>query len=268
MESHADARGFIEAELIRRCQRNPRYSLRAFARSLEVSPSFLSRVLSGKRALTVPVARSFSQALDLTPEQQRSFLDLVVRAQPACGGRRRKAAAEAAAPASYAQLSADAFAVIAEWHHYALTELVYLRRARTQDLRWIARMLGIPLIEARASVERLKRLGILRQEKGGRLAKTERWLTTTHDVASVALRRFHAQVLERARRSLEETPVGERDVTSITMAIDPARLPEAKARIKRFRRSLSAYLEAGDRTRVYSLAIQLFPLTPSSLEEA
>ena len=42
----------LRNELERRCKANPAYSLRAFAKFLGVDPSFLSKVLSGKREVT------------------------------------------------------------------------------------------------------------------------------------------------------------------------------------------------------------------------
>jgi hypothetical protein len=47
----------------------------------------------------------------------------------------------------------------------------------------------------------------------------------------------------------------------MTMAIDPSKLPHARKRILEFMEALSDELELGDRTQVYQLGIQLFPLT-------
>jgi hypothetical protein len=46
------------------------------------------------------------------------------------------------------------------------------------------------------------------------------------------------------------------------MAIDVSRLPEAKARIRDFRRELCAFLQDGrPRQRVYELSLSLFPVS-------
>ena len=52
-----------------------------------------------------------------------------------------------------------------------------------------------------------------------------------------------------------------RDFTSMTMAIDPEKLTEAKKKIREFRRGLSEFLEAGKKEEVYRLNIQLVPVT-------
>ena len=47
----------LEEELQKRIQKNPSYSMRSFAQSLQLSPSFLSHMLSGKRALSLEKAQ-------------------------------------------------------------------------------------------------------------------------------------------------------------------------------------------------------------------
>lgn len=60
-----------------RKEKNPRYSLRAFARSLGVSSGQLSEILSGKRPLSHKLARRISIALALTEEESHKLIHLV-----------------------------------------------------------------------------------------------------------------------------------------------------------------------------------------------
>lgn len=60
-----------------RKEKNPRYSLRAFARSLGVSSGQLSEILSGKRPLSHKLARRISIALALTEEESSKLIHLV-----------------------------------------------------------------------------------------------------------------------------------------------------------------------------------------------
>lgn len=53
----------------------------------------------------------------------------------------------------------------------------------------------------------------------------------------------------------------DREFTFITMAVDKSKMIEAKTMIREFRDKLCAYLEEGEKTEVYELAIQLFPRT-------
>ena len=69
----SDFRQFLEDELARRTQSSPRYSLRAFARHLDVDSSFLSKILNGKRTVTVRTIRMFGERLNLQPEELQKF---------------------------------------------------------------------------------------------------------------------------------------------------------------------------------------------------
>ena len=60
-----------------RKDKNPRYSLRAFARSLGVSSGQLSEILSGKRPLSHKLARRISIALALIEEESQKLILLV-----------------------------------------------------------------------------------------------------------------------------------------------------------------------------------------------
>ncbi|WP_413291098.1 helix-turn-helix transcriptional regulator [Bdellovibrio sp. HCB337] len=60
-----------------RKEKNPRYSLRAFARSLGVSSGQLSEILSGKRPLSHKLARRISIALALTEDESQKLIFLV-----------------------------------------------------------------------------------------------------------------------------------------------------------------------------------------------
>lgn len=73
VNKNSDFRQFLEDELARRSQNYPRYSLRAFARHLEVDSSFLSKILNGKRTVTMRTIRMFGERLNLTPDELLRF---------------------------------------------------------------------------------------------------------------------------------------------------------------------------------------------------
>lgn len=256
-----DYRVWLQAELIRRCKTNPSYSANAFARALKVSASYLSRVMTGKRPLTVEAAEAMVDRLHWTPEETSTFIGLVKTEQKSKRQERlsKKRGKRSPLP-DYLTLSADAFVVISDWHHYAIAELTYVTGFKN-NMKWIARKLGISVDDATQAVARLKRMGILVEDTEGNLRDSKGFVTTTQDIESKALQNWHHQVIELALRSISATPVPERDLSCITMAVDESRIPEAKKKIARFRRQMCQFMEEGPRTRVYNLAIQLYPLS-------
>lgn len=62
-----------------RKDKNPRYSLRAFARSLGVSSGQLSEILSGKRPLSHKLGRRIAVAMALTEDESQKLNNLIAQ---------------------------------------------------------------------------------------------------------------------------------------------------------------------------------------------
>jgi hypothetical protein len=76
----------------------------------------------------------------------------------------------------------------------------------------------------------------------------------------------HLETLDQGKEKLE-LDVELRDFSSIMLAIDPEKLPEAKTIIREFRQKMASLLKHGHRSEVYQLAIQFYPLTIESKQE-
>ncbi len=253
-----DFRLFLQNELVRRCKGNPRYSLRAFSRALGVEPSAMSKLLSGKRGISRPMFQRLVKRLALAPGEVRRFAGASAKGPP-------KRPGATLHDDHFSQIGLDAFQVIADWYHFALLELMSVDGFRP-DPAWISRALGLTVSEVRFAIERLARLGLLEVGADGSLTRLERDLTTIGpDFTTTALRKMQKQILDMASRALDEVPLERRDQSAMTMAINANLLPEAKERIKAFRRKLCAFLEAEPpRHDVYQLTISLYPVSDTA----
>ena len=83
-------REMLREELQRRTGRNPRYSLRAFAKCLGVDVAALSSVLSLKQTITLRTANKIVSKLDLPEKERDFFLVAVMEDRKALGIRREK----------------------------------------------------------------------------------------------------------------------------------------------------------------------------------
>lgn len=249
----------LKEELTRRCEANPRYSLRAFGRSLGFEASNLSQMIAGKRVPTLKSAQRLVAGLELDPPAKRAFFSSLVEAQRARGATQLKAYLPEIAESAQTELSLQLFRVIADWYHYAILALTQTRDFKGGP-KQIAASLGITELEAKLAIERLTRLGLL-EVKRGKLTSTNNGFTTADkEVTGAALKKHQRQILLKAIASLESDPLEERSVTSLTMAINPKKLPEAKRRLEKFTKELCDFLEEGPRTRVYEMSLALFPL--------
>ena len=251
----------LARELARRCTDNPHYSLRAFALDLDVDHSTLSQILRGKRPASQATIERLCKRLSLSTADIEAFV-----------------AAEAAAVPDLAQsraeeLAHDVAAAISDGCHYAILELVRLDSFRP-DSRWIARVLGIEIDEVNVALQRLLRLRLLEMSEPGR------WTALCGDTTATVAG-FTREALERLARLSRSLPIdggdGEdggdasravREHSSITLAVDTRRLPEALARIARLQNEIVELLEsAGPRDDVYRLEIHFFPMTRLQAEK-
>ena len=231
--------------------KNTSYSLRAFSRKLGLSSSAVSEILNGKRMISAKLADRIVTRLSLDPEEAGKVIALF--------SQKRKATLPKGDLKKAYRLSVDEFHAISDWYHFAILSLLETTGAKT-DPAWIAKRLKLGVREATGALNRLESLGMLKREKG-KLVLTGKSFHSTDHVANLALRKTHAQNLELAKKSLEVDDLDARDFTAMTMAIDPAKLPEAKNLIREFRNRLAAFLEQDVKLEVYKLCIQLIPLS-------
>lgn len=244
MENTERLRLYLEKELEARSRKNPRYSLRAFAKSLSVDSSYLSKVLSQKRNLNNKALYSFAEKLNFPKE-----LDFIQDAKQPNHSK-----------PELNELSIDQFKVISDWYHYAILEIIHLDEFMP-DTHWIAKNLNISYGEAYAAINRLTRLNLLVIDKNGKW-KSVANTTTKNQLSTLALRNLQRQILQKAIEAMENTDFEERDQSSITLCVDKDRLAEAKERIKVFRRELMQFLESGkNKDEVYQMSFSLFPIT-------
>jgi uncharacterized protein (TIGR02147 family) len=251
-----DYRPWLCEEFTKRCQRNPSYSIRAFANLLGVNSSSLSQILAGKRKISSKMLASFIDKIGAEPQTKDALLKYAL-------SKSKKNQIESMdASEIYRQMTLDTFAIISEWYHYAIMELTFVTNFKNAP-GWIGSKLGISADEARIAIERLKRLNLL-EEKDGVLRKTETFTTNfSNGLTSLAHKKFQKHILTEALNAIDEVPQEEKDITSMTIAIDEKKIPEARLLIKKFRRDLCLFMEDGEQTRVYTLAVQLYPISKS-----
>jgi len=141
----------LRAELTRRCARNPSYSLRAFARALEVDHATLSQILRGKRAMTRDTILQLGQRLGLEAPRLAAFV--------------RDAEAVREDPPAYSP-SLDAAGILGDPLHHQLLALTH-----AEDFRggspFLAQVLDTTPDAINVVLQRLLRFGLLRMDEGG-----------------------------------------------------------------------------------------------------
>jgi predicted enzyme related to lactoylglutathione lyase/plasmid maintenance system antidote protein VapI len=169
----------LRAELTRRCARNDRYSLRAFARALGTDHATLSQLLRGKRQMTAENVTQLGQKLGLTPEAIDAFV--------------RDARAAQSAPSS-PSVALDAARIVQDPLAHALLGLVSTEDFRS-DTRFLAQMLDSTPDEVNLTVQLLVRFGMLQ------LTSDQGWRDVT-GAGQLDPEAFERAVWEHAARRL------------------------------------------------------------------
>lgn len=256
----------LRSELEKRCAKNPRYSLRAFARDLDLSASHLSGIMSGRYGLSREGAISISRHIGLAAGETEIFVQSV-ESQHARSRVLRQVASEKLKALrkksnSTTKLELDHFQMISDWYHFAILELTYLKSFRP-TFDWIAKALEIHPLLAKKAVERLVRLKLLKVD-GETWRPSDEETETGFETPSAAIKNFHSQVLERAGQALQVQPLEMRDFRTTVFAIRKDRLVEAKKQIEKLHREFCIEV-SGDgsigKDDVYCLSTQLFNLS-------
>lgn len=252
-------RGILHRELESRCRKNPRYSLRAFARSIGIGPAALSDMINCKRPISDKSVERIGLSLGIPIEELEKFKK-----------NKSKLSSRRMSSAKYETIDFDSFSIISDWYHYAILELMKIESFEP-NLKWISKSLGITKSQASIAVQRLVRMGYISVESNGSWVDTSSGSSTNivkSALTTAAKKKLQRQILEQSAKALEEVQETFRNHTSMTLAMDPKDLPEAVAIIAEFRRSLTEYLESKKSPKqVYQLAISLFPISNQPKQE-
>lgn len=258
-----DYREILKEELAVRCQINPRYSLRAFARDMELAPSRLSEVLNGKQGLSRPVATRIAMKLGYSGDETDFFCDLVESIHARKESSRSEAMEKLKKQFDENELlilNNDTFNLISDWYHLAILELTSLVDFQSEP-KWIAKELGISENEVTLALDRLERFGFISRDDG-KIVTIEHRTVTPGKVPSDSIKKFHKQILQKAADSIFLQTQETRDLSEVVVAVDRSRFEEAKEKIKIFRREFCNDMSKSEaKDGVYCLAIQFFSLT-------
>ncbi len=266
--TQASYREILKSAFESRCVRNPRYSLRAFARDIGVSAPRLSNVLNGRFGFSKASALTIGCKIGLQGSDLEFFCDLV-ESEHARSALQRLAAQQRLESflRKYEIISEDQFAFISDWVHLAVLEL-----AKTTDgslsISNAVQRLGATDQEVRSALERLVRLGkLVADDAGGeiyRLQLKADLFANPAGVPSQAVRSFHSQLIEKARAAVDSQSSEKRSLGALVVSIDEADFPHYLKLLDRFHEEFDLLASRSKSPqKVYALSTQFFSLEQS-----
>lgn len=251
---------YLQHEFEQRKARRPYYSYRAFARDLQLSPSTLNEFLKGKTGFSRGRAEKVGGKLGLPATHLEHFCDLVdLEFHPQETQRNQilaRISKRTKDPAS--SLALDHFALIADWYHFAILEILTIDSRVTDAV--IARHLKVPLPQIRKAVSRLVGLNLLSLDGDQRRPQESQTLVGVEQ-PSEAIREFHRQILQLARTAIDSQPLAERDLSSNFFAFNSQDLPALKKDLQdAVFQIMVKYNSVASKDSVYMLSYQLFSI--------
>jgi len=116
--------------------------------------------------------------------------------------------------------------------------------------------------EAKEALNILKELGMVRKLSSEKLALTEPHLTVSGPEKTKAVRNFQKQVMQLAAAALDDVDVSERDVSTLTLAVDEGGFADIREMAREFRRQVQKRVEECEfPDRIMQFNMALFPVT-------
>jgi uncharacterized protein (TIGR02147 family) len=244
--------------------KSPYYSYKYIANKAGLkSKSFIHEVVTGKKNLSKTSLFALGKALGLNARSFAYFENLVAFNQAGDDEQKNhffKKLIELSKRSSSRIISRDQYDYFSRWHHSTIRELVGMVDFKG-DYTLLGRLLrpSISGREARESMELLERLGLIRK-KDNRYEIVDKSITTGDEVASMAIKNFHAQNLNIAASALYNCPADERDISSIIGALSCEGFAAIKCEIQSFRKKLMEIMDRDKNKRcVYAINFQIFP---------
>jgi uncharacterized protein (TIGR02147 family) len=255
----------LKQYLNRKQEFNPAYSLRAFARDLKVSPSYVSLVLSGKKKLSAKTLERAIAVLDLDDNAAMNLKRMMAAESPE-GKMLLENSLEQGSRSSvqgYRPLPKGKISLLHRWYYVAVLDLMTCSGFRS-DIDWISKRLGITLDEVREAIFALERLKLIQVTDGSwKKASPKVRIPTTQSQSEV--REFHRQMIEMSLHELlkksDQIAFEKRLISGVTFAANPKKLKKAMQLLNESIHHVADDLMKGECTEVYQLNFQLFPLS-------
>lgn len=233
-------RKFLQDEYERRSSRNSQYSMRAFAKDLDISKSSLHNVLAGKRGLAPKSLDKVFERLRISEKEKIELFALTDE--------------------EHHLLPEEDFSQIYHWWYFAILSLCNVLPAKACP-KWISNNLGIELETAKKALNKLVEMQFIGVEEG-QMVRLKKSMSTSNGVPSRSLKLFHSENLERAEKSIFGSEISDREISSVTFATDKGQFEKVKKEIKKFLlKSMKTAEKTKNQDRVCTMAVQFFPQT-------
>lgn len=245
-------------------KRNSLYSFNTLGKMLGLDASHAYYIVQKKRNLPVHAVPAAKKMLKLEG-RAAAYFDLLLVASRTKSEKTKNEIMQKAFQLKDVKrhmLEANEIKYLSEWWTVVVRALVEVKHGNI-NVSEIANSLIPPITEeqAQSSLDILKSLGFIKPITNDLVKLSDPHITIQGAEKAEAIRSFQAKVMQFAIRSLTEIPPEERDVSTITMAVDAKGFEDIRDMIREFRKELQIRVDkCGVPDRVMQLNLALFPV--------
>lgn len=236
--------------------RNNAYSIRAFAKQLEVNAGVLNQIMNGKRGLPYQVAEKIIGKLDLTEKEQDLFMRSAFYSKQELDILQK----ERSYKNVFLMTDQEKFCkVMSEWEYFAFIALMDVFNF-SDNIEWAAKKLNISLGRMEEVISVLLKLDIIKKGHKTYTGDFDK-ITSQIERDSHMFKVVQKNNLNMAIEKIDKYTSEECHFSSITLAIQPRNIQRAKLLTEEFILRLTSLLEDGNQEDVYKCCVQLFPIS-------
>lgn len=234
---------FMQSQLLRRQEKNSKFSLRSFARLLETDPSSLSKILNGLRVPSEETVEKWIYKLKLSPEEANSLR------------------ASARGVNGFNPLACEFFESTYSWVHPILLEAMKLPDA-LQRRDELAVYFGTTLEQLNGTIDFLIKNKILNKNPNGDGYLPTNLTTIPIPYTTNLRRNLQKKYLELAIDAVEKVEFEKRDHSTLTVAIHSDDIPAIKEIIREAQSKINRISEKrkDQVNQVYNFSSALYPV--------
>jgi uncharacterized protein (TIGR02147 family) len=249
------------------------FTFRSFAQKASVAPSLLKDIISDRQNLTLLTMQKYAAAMGLSPREQEYFSLLVKHNNCKHELERNERLAELVRLRAKSQikvLTAKQYEYFSNWYHAAVREMV-THKGMGDNPEEIAKLIypQITPYKVRKSIELLKELDLIYLDTTGVWRSRDRIVVSEQQVHSLSLKKYHDEMIELGRQSIDRFPSELREIEGLTLSSSKELYEEIRGRMQVFSEEILG-LVAGEQCtaeKVFQLNLQLFPLTVDGIGE-
>lgn len=206
-----------------RVRTNPQYSMRSFARDLNMAPSTLSEILKGKKGISYKKIDEILTILRL-PDWQANGLKKLA-AQDYAG---IEATSSQVVPVpDLERLKDEAIRALTSPLDLAILECTYLKDFEGSP-EFIAKKLNYPFSEVISSIERLKKVKLLEVTEENEWRDLSPFFSSTDGIPSEFIRALNRSILKTMDEKIQNEPIEKRVMKSVILSLKESQVREAR----------------------------------------